>query len=351
MGNSMAILETENRTLRLGSDNCAIAEPRTLQHQARSNLPGSFSRNRGPSLRYQERVSAHVVADHQSSNIHAVVRALICSLVVIFTTAGAFDPNRYTGNERTIKPGFTPPGKLLYTVGQDMVGVNLNVLSFSTFKIVVSLFPFVLVGRMVDGRLQSCFYDRVHHKNICQLDDACRMFAKHSLVFPCCLAGALSFSARDEDVKATSRMFIKGLPFVLLMSNLIKRFDVHIVGDGCLRPWNEHFSREKRARGGWPSGHLASVSYAAALYGHRFGAKWAVPLGALTVAVGVSFLNCNRHYISQILAGVGLGTIYGVAASKQVDFRLAQNRKEYCFTAELDADHKGFPAMKFGVSF
>lgn len=276
------------------------------------------------------------------------------ALLFLFATASimptGFNPERYARGYRCPSPGPTPPGKLLFNFGQDMVGINLNIISFSTFKIVVSMFPFVLVGRMIDGRLQSCFYDRVHHKNICQLDDACRMFAKHSLVFPCFLAGALSLGARDDDVKETSRMFFKGLPFVLLMSNLIKRFDVHIVGEGCLRPWNEHFSREKRARGGWPSGHLASVSYAATLYGYRFGYKWALPLGALTAAVGISFLNCNRHYISQILAGVGLGAIYGVAASKQVDFRLSK-KYDACLQANLDVDQQGCPAMKVGVTF
>lgn len=273
--------------------------------------------------------------------------ALTFLVLCIFTTCSSFDPGR-SCHYRT--PGFTPPGKVLHTVAQDIVGINLNIVSFSTFKIFVSMFPFVLVGRMVDGRLQSCFYDRVHHKNICQLDDACRMFAKHSLVFPCCLAGALSCAARDDDVKETSRMFIKGLPFVMLVSNLIKKFDVCIVGKGCLRPWNEHFSRVKRSRGGFPSGHLATVSYAATLYGVRFGPKWGVPLGLLTAAVGVSFLNCNRHYISQILAGIGLGAMYGVAASKQVDFRLAK-KYDTCLCTELDVDQRGCPALKVGVSF
>jgi membrane-associated phospholipid phosphatase len=134
------------------------------------------------------------------------------------------------------------------------------------------------------------------------------------------------------------------------MSNLIKKFDVHMVGKGCLRPWNEHFSSVQRARGGFPSGHLATVSYAATLYGVRFGPKWGVPLGLLTAAVGVSFLNCNRHYISQILAGVGLGAIYGVAASKQVDFRLARNYEARLQT-KLDVDQRGCPAMKIGVNF
>lgn len=247
-------------------------------------------------------------------------------------------------------PGLTEPGQWLYNVVEDMLRININVVSFDTFKIVTSIFPFVLIGRMVDGRLQSCFYDRKHHKNINQLNDACRLFAKHSLIYPVFLAGALSVSAHDEDVKATSRMFIKGLPFVLFVSDAIKQFDVYLVGDSCLRPWNENFSCKKRSRGGFPSGHLASVSYATVLYGVRFGPKWAVPLGALTAAVGLSFLNCNRHYLSQLFAGIGLGAIFGVAASHQVDFRLGKMRETRLQTG-LDVDSQGAPALKVALSF
>lgn len=250
-----------------------------------------------------------------------------------------------------ILPGLTEPGKIVRSIVEDVVCVNLNVLSFDTFKIVVSIFPFVLVARMVDGRLQNCFYDRAHHKNINQLRDACRQFSEHSIVYPVFLASALSLGARDEDLKATGRMFLKGLPSVLLVSDFIKKFDVELVGRGCLRPWNEHFSYKKRSRGGFPSGHLTSTAYAATLFGVRYGAKWAVPLGAITAAVGISFLNCNRHYLSQIFAGIALGAIYGVAASKQVDIRLEKQRKACSFDIQTDIDAQGNPAVKFGVTF
>lgn len=249
-----------------------------------------------------------------------------------------------------ISGGLTESGNMLFSIAQDMVGINLNLFSFDTFKIFTIVFPFVVAGRMADGCLQSWFYDRKHHKNIRQLDDAFRQFSEHSIVFPVFLAGALSVAAHDEDLKATSRMFFKGLPFVLLISDAIKQWDDFFVGEGCLRPWNEHFGRIKRSPGGFPSGHLASCTYAATLFGHRFGAKWAVPLGVLTAVVAISFLNCNRHYLSQIFAGAGVGAIFGIAASRQVDFRLSKQRKaRVCVGADFDS--QGSPAMKVGISF
>ena len=54
------------------------------------------------------------------------------------------------------------------------------------------------------------------------------------------------------------------------------------------------------------------------LYGMRFGYQFAVPLGAVTAFVGTTFLACNRHYFSQLIAGAGFGAIYALAANKVI---------------------------------
>src|SRR4029078_13565446 len=107
----------------------------------------------------------------------------------------------HTYGYRHISPGFTPPGETVFTIAQDIVGIHLNIISFSTYKIFVTTFPFFIAARMIDERLENCFYDTKHHRNINQMDDAFHMFAKHSIVFPFFLAGALSFGAHDEDLK------------------------------------------------------------------------------------------------------------------------------------------------------
>lgn len=69
--------------------------------------------------------------------------------------------------------------------------------------------------------------------------------------------------------------------------------------------------------GSWsfPSGH-SSASYAAAavVYSH-FGARWGIPAYVLATYVGVSRLQENRHYPSDVLAGALLGSYIGFKVS------------------------------------
>jgi len=64
-----------------------------------------------------------------------------------------------------------------------------------------------------------------------------------------------------------------------------------------------------------------------ALFGMRHGWKWAVPLSLFSTFVFADFLNCNRHYLSQLLAGVGFGLIYAFAADKVIHRRVCQRIK------------------------
>src|SRR3546814_2989372 len=43
--------------------------------------------------------------------------------------------------------------------------------------------------------------------------------------------------------------------------------------------------------------------YMTVLYGLRYGVKAAAPIGIFGTFLGVTFLNCNRHYLSQLVAG------------------------------------------------
>ncbi len=117
-------------------------------------------------------------------------------------------------------------------------------------------------------------------------------------------------------------MLLLGIPFVIFGKDIIKKLDA----DFCLRPWHQDFCQtHKQAMGGFPSGHMAQATYIATLYGMRFGPKLAIPLAFFAAGLGIVFLNCNRHYLSQLVAGVGLGALYGIAANKVIDSKLAEN--------------------------
>jgi len=84
----------------------------------------------------------------------------------------------------------------------------------------------------------------------------------------------------------------------------------------------------------------------ATLWGLRHGPRWAFPIGAFGVFVLVDFINCNRHYLSQMIAGAGLGMIYGFAASKVVDKKLSEN---WCF--DVSTNLQGDTCLQIGYKF
>ena len=91
---------------------------------------------------------------------------------------------------------------------------------------------------------------------------------------------------------------------------------------------------------------MANVVYMATLFGMRHGPAWGIPLGLFASFVFADFLNCNRHYLSQLVAGAGLGVIFAVAASKVVDKKLAER---YSFSCGVDS--QGAPCAQFCYRF
>jgi hypothetical protein len=202
----------------------------------------------------------------------------------------------------------------------DAVRLNINLFSLDSAKIITAIAPWYLLTRMVDEDVQDTFYDSSCHSNIHQFPKSCHWFARHGVAIPMIVLSSLAIFANDPDLQLTGRMTAIGLPFVHSGKDIIKNLRFKC----CLRPWHENFSRKKRSSGGFPSGHVANMTYMAALFGIRHGPAWGIPLTLCGLFVGLDFLNCNRHYLSQIVAGVGLGLLFAVAASKVVDTKLEE---------------------------
>lgn len=236
-------------------------------------------------------------------------------------------------------------GKLASFMGEiasDVVRLNVGLFTWDTFKIITTFFPFFVGARMIDERLQNCFYDRAHHKNINQLPAWVHDAAQYSIGIPIVLLGSYAFFEHDLEKQQAGRLLLIGLPFVIWGKTLLKKINMR----ACYRPWNEMFSRKKQSLGGLPSGHMSEAMYTAVLFGARFGPKYAVPLGLLAAFLGVAFVACNRHYLSQIVAGAGLGTIYAVAANRVIDINLCDR---WC--AGMECDSNGTPLFSLGCRF
>lgn len=234
-------------------------------------------------------------------------------------------------------------GRQLGYIVQDALELNYNLLSLDSVKILTGITAPYLLLRMADDCAQSTFYDPVTHTNINQLPDSCHKIAKYGVGIPMVALSSLALFANDPDLRLTGRMLAIGLPFVQSGKDIIKKLRFNC----CLRPWHQDFSPTKRSSGGFPSGHMANAVYMTTLFGMRHGFWWGMPLGMLSVFVFADFFNCNRHYPSQLVAGMGLGMLFAFAANKVIDKRL-KNMSE-CFSVQMDS--KGYPAATFSYRF
>lgn len=225
---------------------------------------------------------------------------------------------------------------------RDIIDIHYNIISGDTFNIIAATIPPFMAARMIDDDIHSHFYCRRHHKNKCQLPSWCTEFARHVIGIPVAFFAIQALFAKDDELRVASELFLVGFPFLVFGNNILKKVDCR-----CgLRPWNEHFSCVKRASGGCPSGHVAEATFVATLFGLRFGPVYAVPLGAIAVFVAGTFISCNRHYFSQVIAGAGLGCIYAVAANKTIDARLGDNLRLGFAVCD-----NGMPALSLAYRF
>lgn len=204
----------------------------------------------------------------------------------------------------------------------DAFQLHTNIFSCDSLKIVFMTVPFFIGSRIVDGHLQDHFFDHKEKKNINGPPKWFKDVAKYSIAPAIVLLGSKAFFSYDREEQITAQVMLTGIPFVFAAKDLIKKLRFK----ACLRPYHEKFSPEVRCPGGFPSGHIAEITYLATLYGIRYGFSYGFPLGLLAIFVGGTFLSCNRHYLSQMIAGASFGAIYAVAANKVVEDKICYER-------------------------
>ncbi len=233
-------------------------------------------------------------------------------------------------------------GNFLRDAVKDAIRLHINLFSVDSAKVVTAVTPFYIGTRFLDEKIQCNFYDPCCHKNIRQFPNAAHTLAKCSVAVPMVLLSTAYLWGWNEDIRYTGWMTAVALPFVQSGKDIIKKARTK----ACLRPWNEHFSRHERSSGGFPSGHMANVAFLSTLWGMRHGPKWAIPIALVGVFVAADFVNCNRHYVSQLIAGAGLGVIYGFAASKVVDCKLEEH-----WSVNICANKQGTPCLQVAYRF
>ena len=272
------------------------------------------------------------------------VRAFI--VAIVFLTTRECVGKKKDANMQSLSQCVKQKRKLgfdhLWDLIKDAFIINKNLFHADSFKILASAFPVITAGFMADSAIHKNYYCYDHHKNINQMHCNCHKFAESWAVplVATTAAGCFVFS-HNENLRQTSRAFILGLPFVILVSDILKWI---IKVDTCYRPFNERFYRNRSVTG-FPSTHAAQITYAAVLFGMRLGPAWGIPLGIIDAFIGFSCLNDNRHFFSQYLGGMTLGALYAFAADKLVHDKL--KKLDVCFT--LEAPRK--PVVKVGFRF
>jgi len=230
---------------------------------------------------------------------------------------------------------------------KDIAYLHKELFTWDTFKTVGTIFPIYMGTRMLDETIQSSFYHG-HciygcHQDRNQLPEWVVKIAQYSIVPPIFVMFGSLFVAKTEEFRTTSWLFLLGMPFVIFGKDVLKKIQF----DAAQRPWRQKFCGHERAMGGFPSGHVAQATYLTALYGMRYGARFAGILAASTLFLTVSFLNCNRHYPSQMVGGAGIGVIFAYAANKVIDYKIGGDSLKL----GLDTTLGGDPAVSVGWHF
>jgi hypothetical protein len=88
------------------------------------------------------------------------------------------------------------------------------------------------------------------------------------------------------------------------------------------------------------------MAYETTYLGLEYGWKLGLPIGALSIAIFAGSLDSNRHFVSQLVAGAGLGIAYGVAAHRVMNCYFCNN-----VACDIITESNGFVGMQVSCSY
>jgi hypothetical protein len=226
----------------------------------------------------------------------------------------------------------------------DFARTNFYLFSKESLLVGMLTAPFYGLARKADDRIHSSIYDCCEHKNLFDIGSCSKFFVEDvGLAIPIVGLSVGLLMSRDPNNRVTASMLIGGLCSIGIAKEALKA-----VSSDCEignRPYCSFF-KKKRVHNGFPSGHAATATYMTLLFAFRKGIKWAFPIGVYSGLIMGLMVGCNYHYASQIVAGVGLGTVYALAANKVAESRLKEN-----WEINFSVSRKGAPRFLVEYSF
>lgn len=253
---------------------------------------------------------------------------------------------RTTERKPSTLQDFTPQ-KLrgfIHKVAVDSRDIWKNIFTLQTMKTLTAVIPFYLIGRKADPAVHRQFYDAENHRNKNQPPDWLKTLLVDEVTgLPIILYGLSGWMHKDPAERRASQLFVAGLGWAWGTKIIVKQ----LKAESNLRPWNENYEQHKLTHGGNPSGHTTLTVYFATYMGLYKGAKYAVPLGLYSFLVASLSVVSNHHYLSQVVAGAGLGALFGVASYSVLEEKHLPKDLEI----GLVADHKGRLGMQVAYNF
>jgi hypothetical protein len=203
----------------------------------------------------------------------------------------------------------TEPIISMRSLWYDFKNFGRNLFTGDALGVIGPFIPFWAASYSFDDRAHHRFYCKKHHSNknqcSCHWADISECLVSVSI-------GSLvscSFAIKNRQLQRTAQLYAITLPLTWAAKKIVKQ----IKWKGNRRPGNENFSK-KCHWGGFPSGHMLEMTYATVLFGLTMGPGFSIPLGLSTLIIAGTFVETNRHYISQLVAGAAIGTVFGFAA-------------------------------------
>lgn len=226
----------------------------------------------------------------------------------------------------------------------DFARTNFNLFSKETLLAGFLIAPIYGFAHEADKYIHRSIYDCCEHKNLFDIGCCSKPFLEDiGMAIPILGISAGFMASKDPNNKVTGSLLLSGIISIGIVKETIKAAtaDCEI---GC-RPYCSFF-KKKRAHNGFPSGHAATATYMTLLLAFRKGIKWAFPVGVYSGIVMGLLIGCNYHYASQVVAGIGMGTIYALAANKVAKSRLKEN-----WEINFSLTRSGAPRLSLEYSF
>lgn len=225
----------------------------------------------------------------------------------------------------------------------DFASTNFKLFNKESLLVLSAAAPLYAATCVIDEPVHGFLYDSSCHQNTFDIG-CCRTLFSEDVGFflpLIAVAGGL-WASHGENNRFVGRDLMAGMVSIGLAKLAIKEC---CSNNCCYRPYSGCF-KKKLVLGGFPSGHMAVLTYATTVLALHKGASWAIPVGMYSGVVMASLLMCNYHYVSQLVAGAGLGVLYAVATHKVINERLSERLE-----CGIVTNRQGLPQLTLSYSF